>query len=141
MSVAAFISSQKTEYGISHVISCRALGVSQSWFYKWKARAPTPRERRRADLGRLLERADAEQLPAIPWTITDGCSGPTLVGECVATDPIQRRDDFEAWRCALGAEAWPGGLRRGKSVHLHASINDEEGVSISIAAEVLAEEM
>ncbi|MGW6499600.1 IS3 family transposase [Nonomuraea angiospora] len=41
-------------YGIGHVISCRALGVSQSWFYKWKNRigqdAPTSRERRRAGL-------------------------------------------------------------------------------------------
>ncbi|GAA1024763.1 hypothetical protein Aple_104000 [Acrocarpospora pleiomorpha] len=50
MSVAAFISSQKTEFGISRLAFCRALGVSQSWFYKWKDRAPTPRERRRADL-------------------------------------------------------------------------------------------
>jgi hypothetical protein len=36
--VAAFISSQKTEHGIDHITSCRALGVSQSWFYKWKNR-------------------------------------------------------------------------------------------------------
>ncbi|WP_189241107.1 IS3 family transposase, partial [Planomonospora parontospora] len=62
MSVAAFISSQKTEYGISHVVSCRALGVSPSWFYKWKDRigvaAPTGREQRRArldaEIGRLF---------------------------------------------------------------------------------------
>ncbi|GAA2886113.1 hypothetical protein GCM10010517_49790 [Streptosporangium fragile] len=55
MSVAAFIRCQKTEYGISHVISCQALGVSQSWFYKWKDRAPTSRERRRADLDAAIE--------------------------------------------------------------------------------------
>ncbi|MFC6581443.1 IS3 family transposase [Planomonospora parontospora] len=56
------MSSQKTRYGISHVVSCRALGVSQSWFYKWKDRiggaAPTGREQRRARLdagiGRLF---------------------------------------------------------------------------------------
>ncbi|WP_345580324.1 IS3 family transposase [Nonomuraea rosea] len=52
--MAAFISSQKTEHGIDHIISCRALGVSQSWYYKWKNRigqdAPTARQRRRADL-------------------------------------------------------------------------------------------
>ncbi|GAT69511.1 integrase [Planomonospora sphaerica] len=56
MSVAAFIRSQKTGYGISHVVSCRALGVSQSWFYKWKDRAPTSREQRRADLDAVIEK-------------------------------------------------------------------------------------
>ena len=53
MSVAAFICSQKTDYGIDHAISCRALEVSPSWFYKWKNRigvdAPTAREQRRCD--------------------------------------------------------------------------------------------
>ncbi|MFI6991059.1 IS3 family transposase [Nonomuraea wenchangensis] len=62
MSVAAFICSQKTDHGIDHAISCRALEVSQSWFYKWKNRigadAPTAREQRRArldaEIGRLF---------------------------------------------------------------------------------------
>lgn len=56
MSVAAFISSQKTEHGISHTTTCRALGVSQSWFYKWKDRVPTARQRRRADLDEAIDR-------------------------------------------------------------------------------------
>ncbi len=54
MSVAAFICSQKTGHGIDHATSCRALGVSQSWFYKWKNRIdvemPTARDQRRNDL-------------------------------------------------------------------------------------------
>ena len=60
MSVAAFICSQKTEHGIDHVISCRALGVSQPWFYKWRKRigqaAPTAREQRRARLDEEIKR-------------------------------------------------------------------------------------
>ncbi|MEV2270468.1 transposase [Nonomuraea africana] len=60
MSVAAFICSQKTEFGIDHAISCRALEVSQSWFYKWKSRigqqAPTGREQRRARLDEEIRR-------------------------------------------------------------------------------------
>ncbi|WP_201762193.1 MULTISPECIES: hypothetical protein [unclassified Nonomuraea] len=48
--MAAFISSQKTEHDVDHTVSCRALGVSQSWYYKWKNRigeaAPTARQRR-----------------------------------------------------------------------------------------------
>ena len=50
MSVASFVAAQRTEHGVPHVIACRALGVSSSWFYKWRDRAPTPRQTRRADL-------------------------------------------------------------------------------------------
>ncbi|WP_143591771.1 IS3 family transposase [Thermoactinospora rubra] len=60
MSVAAFICSQKTDHGIDHAISCRALEVSQSWFYKWKNRigteTPTAREQRRARLDAEIKR-------------------------------------------------------------------------------------
>jgi hypothetical protein len=45
VSVAACISSQRTDHDVPHALSCRALGVSQSWFYKWHDRAPTARQR------------------------------------------------------------------------------------------------
>jgi putative transposase len=48
--VAAFIASQRDEHGIPHAVSCRALGVSQAWFYKWKH---GDRSRRRARRARL----------------------------------------------------------------------------------------
>jgi putative transposase len=50
MSVARFIASQRTEFGVPHAFSCRALGVSESWFYKWRTRQPTKRQRRQEDL-------------------------------------------------------------------------------------------
>jgi len=50
MSVASFIASQRTEHGVPHAKCCRWLGVSESWFYKWHDREPTPRQRRRAEL-------------------------------------------------------------------------------------------
>ncbi len=50
MSVAAFIACQRTEYGVPHAVSCRALGLSESWFYKWRERLPTARQVRRAEL-------------------------------------------------------------------------------------------
>lgn len=47
MSVVSFVAAQRAEHGVPHALSCRALGVSQSWFYKWRERPPTPRQRRR----------------------------------------------------------------------------------------------
>jgi putative transposase len=50
VSVAAFIASQRTEHDVPHTVSCRALGLSESWFYKWRDRPSTPRQVRRAEL-------------------------------------------------------------------------------------------
>jgi putative transposase len=50
MSVASFIAAQRTEHRIPHALSCRALELSESWFYKWHERPPTPRQRRQMDL-------------------------------------------------------------------------------------------
>ncbi len=35
MSLAGFVAAQREQYGIPHAVACRALGVSQAWFYKW----------------------------------------------------------------------------------------------------------
>jgi len=50
MSVASFIASQRTDHGVPHATCCRWLGVSESWFYKWHDREPTPSQQRRAEL-------------------------------------------------------------------------------------------
>lgn len=56
--MAAFIASQRDDHGIPHAAACRALGVSQSWFYKWKAGVLPPRaarrERLKAEISRLF---------------------------------------------------------------------------------------
>jgi putative transposase len=51
--VAAFIVSQREAHGVPYAVSCRALGVWQSWFYKWRPGVLPPSARRR-------ERLDAE---------------------------------------------------------------------------------
>jgi transposase InsO family protein len=48
--VAGFIASQREARGVPHAVSCRALGVSQSWFYKWKGGVLPPRAARRERL-------------------------------------------------------------------------------------------
>ncbi|MGH9260765.1 MAG: IS3 family transposase [Acidimicrobiales bacterium] len=50
MTVASFIASQRTDHRVPHALSCRALEVSESWFYKWRDRPPTPRQQRRVEL-------------------------------------------------------------------------------------------
>ncbi|MEW2581667.1 IS3 family transposase, partial [Streptomyces syringium] len=52
MTVAGFIAGQRTEHQVPHAASCRAPGVSESWFYKWRRRPerPTKSEVRRAAL-------------------------------------------------------------------------------------------
>ena len=50
MSVAAFIVSQRAEHGVPYAVSCRALGLSQAWFYKWRHGDVSLRRARRAAL-------------------------------------------------------------------------------------------
>jgi len=50
MTVASFIASQRTEHGVPHALSCRALDVPESTFYNWRDRPPTPRQARRVEL-------------------------------------------------------------------------------------------
>jgi transposase InsO family protein len=45
--VAALIAAQRVQHRIPHALSCRALGVSPSWFYKWKTARPGPQGQRR----------------------------------------------------------------------------------------------
>jgi len=57
--MAAFIAAQRTGYQIPRAVSCRALGVSRSWHYKWSGRGLPPRavrrERLKAEVRRLFE--------------------------------------------------------------------------------------
>jgi putative transposase len=56
--VAAFIAAQRADHGIPYAVSCRALGVSEGWFYKWKDGDRSPRrarrERLKAEVARLF---------------------------------------------------------------------------------------
>ena len=48
--MAALIAAQRDEHGIPHAVACRAVGVSRSWFYKWKDGTPGPPAERRQQL-------------------------------------------------------------------------------------------
>lgn len=50
MTVALFVAAQRTVHRVPHGVSCRALDVPTSTFYKWLNRPPTRRQARRAAL-------------------------------------------------------------------------------------------
>jgi putative transposase len=62
--VAGFIASQRVAHGVPQAVSCRALGVSQSWFYKWKDGELPPRaarrERLKAEIARLFKQREGK---------------------------------------------------------------------------------
>ena len=51
MSMATFIVTQGAQFSIPHATCCRALGVSQAWFYKWRHGDASPRRARRGAAG------------------------------------------------------------------------------------------
>jgi putative transposase len=57
MSLASFVASQRTDHGVPHTVACRALGVSQSWFYKWRNRSPSARQQRRAGIDAAVKKS------------------------------------------------------------------------------------
>jgi putative transposase len=57
LSRAAFIADQKASYRVPYAVSCRALGVSESWFHKWHGRPPTGGQRRCAEVDAAVKAA------------------------------------------------------------------------------------
>lgn len=55
MTLARFVASQRTDHGIPHAVACRALGVGESWFYRWRNGPPSGIEARRADLDAAVQ--------------------------------------------------------------------------------------
>jgi putative transposase len=53
--VAAFIAAQRASHGVPYAVACRALGVSQAWFYKWRDGDVSVRRARRRALADLVK--------------------------------------------------------------------------------------
>ena len=53
--MAALIVSQRAEHGVPHAVSCRALGVSEAWFYKWRNGECSLRSKHRAVLAAQID--------------------------------------------------------------------------------------
>jgi len=105
--VAAFVAAQRDDHRIPHAVACRALGLSQSWFYKWAghARAGTlpPRAARRARLAaevrRLFELHQGKRgspmitadLKDAGWRVSENTVAKLMAEQGLAAPPKRRR--------------------------------------------------
>jgi transposase InsO family protein len=55
MSVVSFVAAQRTVHRVPHAVTCRLIGVSESWFYKWRGKDLTARQRRRDALDQAVK--------------------------------------------------------------------------------------
>ena len=69
MTVASLVAAQRTEHDVCHAVSCRALGLSESWLYKWLSRGPSDQELRRRCLDEAVKASfdDSGGTPGDIW--------------------------------------------------------------------------
>jgi putative transposase len=104
--LAAFIAAQRTEHGIPYATSCRAVGRSVAWLYKWLRRAregPSARERRRlrlveAVISMFWKRKGADGSPRIAeylrrdgWRVSDNTVAKIMREHGLAARPGRKR--------------------------------------------------
>ena len=102
MSVARFIADQRTLHRVPHTLTCALLEVSESWFYKWVARASAPgavtglhttRDRRRDTIDRAVRVAftKARGLHGSPRLLHDLRDDGWRVSEKTVADSMRRQ--------------------------------------------------
>jgi putative transposase len=129
--VAVFIAAQRAQHGIPQAVSCRALGVSQSWFYKWKVGDRSPRHQRRerlkAEIARLFaQREGKDGSPRITaalrdagWTVSENTVAALMREMGLAARRVRNRrattrQGKGRWRAPdlIGRQFPAGGLNR-----------------------------
>jgi len=101
--VAAFIASQRESRGIPVAVSCRALGVSESWSCKWKdgdhSARRARRERLKAEVRRLFEAHKGKRgspmitadLHDLGWRVSKNTVAEVMAEMGLAARPKRRR--------------------------------------------------
>jgi putative transposase len=104
--VASFIACQRTDFQVPHVLSCRALSVSTSWFYKWKDRKPTARQLRRRKLDAAVKASfeDSERTYGSPrvredlvedgWAVSKKTIEQSMAAQGLCGRPKRRRHNL-----------------------------------------------
>ena len=103
MSVAAFITAQRAQHRVPTATSCRALGVSPAWYYKWRDGDPSPRRARRAALAAQVARLFAAyhgrygspritaELRAAGWRVSENTVAALMREQGLRARPPRRR--------------------------------------------------
>jgi putative transposase len=108
VSLAAFIADQRTSHQVPHAVACRALAVSESWFYKWHHRQhqPAPSEQRRVELDAAVAEAfeAAHGLHGSPrvlvdlrsagWTVSEKTVAKSMARQGLVARPKKRRKNL-----------------------------------------------
>ncbi len=101
--MAAFIASQRADHGIPYAVSCRALGVSEGWFYKWKdgdhSARRARRERLKAEVRRLFEEHKGKRgspmitadLRDLGWRVSENTVAAVMAEMGLAARPKKKR--------------------------------------------------
>jgi transposase InsO family protein len=101
--VAGFIAAQRADHGVPHAVSCRALGVAESWFYKWRHGDGTPRRARRdrltAEITRLFAGHQGKRgspmitadLHDLGWRVSKNTVAALMAGMGLAARPRRKR--------------------------------------------------
>lgn len=96
MSVARFIADQRTMHRVPHAFTCRCLGVSESWFYKWHQRPATKRQRRQGEVDAEVARrfADSGRTYGSPRIFTDLVEAGWKISEKTVAESMARQGLF-----------------------------------------------
>lgn len=101
--MAAFIATQGEQHGIPHATTCRALQVSQAWFYKWRHGDASPAHARHAQLAAEIARLFAAHrgtygapriradLRAAGWQVSRKTVAATMRERGLVSRPKRRR--------------------------------------------------
>ena len=120
--MAAFIAAQRAQYGIGYAVACRALGVSQSWFYKWRHGDTSLRRARRRGLtalvvalfgryrGRYGSPRITDELRAMGWKVSVNTVAQVMAEQHLVARPKRRRRGLT--RADKSARKAPDLLRR-----------------------------
>jgi transposase InsO family protein len=109
--VAGFIAAQGADHGVPHATACRALSVSQAWFYKWSHGDPSPQHARREQLKIEIARLFAKHRgtygsPRITADLRDegwSVSENTVAALMREMNLRQSPETVEAWDLWIGA--------------------------------------
>jgi putative transposase len=114
--VAALIAAQRDEHRIPHAVSCRALGVSRSWFYKRAGGQLPPRAVRRqrleAEVARLFGLHEGKEgspritadLREAGWTVSENTVAAVMAEQGLAARRKKRRSSTRPGRGRWRAE-------------------------------------